>query len=101
VTSSTNICCNSGSLLQLTWVPLAAMRSVIEISTRKGCALRVTEGPGSAGCTEYSVLGTQCGGGAAYSHSIVAGGFEETSYATRLIPGTSLITRDEIAANTS
>ena len=49
----------------------------------------------------YGVLSTQYGGGAAYSHSMVAGGFEETSYATRLIPGTSLITRDEIAANTS
>lgn len=47
------------------------------------------------------VLSTQYGGEAAYSHSIVAGGFEDTSYATRLIPGTSLITLDEIAASTS
>ena len=36
-----------------------------------------------------------------YSHSMVAGGFEEMSYATRLIPGTSLITRVEIFASRS
>jgi len=41
------------------------------------------------------------GMGGVYSHSIVDGGFDEMSYATRLIPGTSLITRDEIEANTS
>ena len=39
--------------------------------------------------------------GGDHSHSIVDGGFDEMSYATRLIPGTSLITRDEIEANTS
>jgi hypothetical protein len=36
-----------------------------------------------------------------YSHSIVAGGFDEMSYTTRLTPGTSLTIRDEIFARTS
>ena len=36
-----------------------------------------------------------------HSHSMVAGGFDDTSYATRLIPGTSLITRDEMRSSTS
>ena len=46
-----------------------------------------------------------CGGDrrapTSYSHSIVAGGLDETSYATRLMPATSLITRDEMRSNTS
>ena len=37
----------------------------------------------------------------AYSHSIVAGGFDEMSYTTRLTPGTSLTIRDEILPRTS
>ena len=41
------------------------------------------------------------GMGRNYSHSIVDGGFDEMSYATRLMPGTSLMTRDEIEASTS
>gem|GEM_PF-6482103 len=46
------------------------------------------------------------GGGAAasevaYSHSIVAGGFELTSYTTRFTPSTSLAIRLEIWASTS
>ena len=36
-----------------------------------------------------------------YSHSIVAGGFDEISYTTRLIPSTSLIIRREIRSNRS
>src|SRR3954470_18704702 len=36
-----------------------------------------------------------------YSHSIVAGGFDDTSYTTRLIPFTWLLMRDEIRARTS
>ncbi len=36
-----------------------------------------------------------------HSHSIVAGGFELTSYTTRLMPVTSLIIRLEILASTS
>ena len=36
-----------------------------------------------------------------HSHSIVAGGFDEMSYATRLIPGISLITRDEMRSRIS
>ncbi len=36
-----------------------------------------------------------------YSHSIVAGGFEEMSYTTRLIPPTSLMMRVEIRPRTS
>ncbi len=39
--------------------------------------------------------------GSAYSHSMVAGGLDEMSYATRLIPETSLITRDEIRSRRS
>lgn len=31
----------------------------------------------------------------AYSHSMVAGGLDDTSYTTRLIPGTSLVMRDD------
>ena len=38
---------------------------------------------------------------APYSHSIVAGGFEEMSYTTRFTPSTSLITRLEILPSTS
>ena len=37
----------------------------------------------------------------AHSHSIVPGGLEVTSYATRFTPGTSLITRLEIRSSTS
>src|SRR5437879_13451134 len=37
----------------------------------------------------------------AYSHSIVAGGFELTSYTTRFTPFTSLLTRLEIRPSTS
>ena len=37
----------------------------------------------------------------AYSHSMVAGGFEEMSYTTRLIPETSLTIREEIFARSS
>jgi hypothetical protein len=37
----------------------------------------------------------------AHSHSIVAGGFDETSYTTRLMARTSLMTRDEILARSS
>lgn len=36
-----------------------------------------------------------------YSHSMVAGGFEVMSYATRLMPGTSATMRPEMRANTS
>src|ERR1044072_6718012 len=36
-----------------------------------------------------------------YSHSIVAGGFELTSYATRLTPRTSLMIRFEMRPRTS
>ena len=36
-----------------------------------------------------------------YSHSIVAGGLDDMSYTTRLIPRTSLIMRLEIAASVS
>lgn len=36
-----------------------------------------------------------------HSHSIVAGGLDEMSYATRLIPGTSLMIRLEILSKTS
>ena len=36
-----------------------------------------------------------------HSHSIVAGGFELTSYTTRLIPGTWLMIRLEILPSTS
>ena len=36
-----------------------------------------------------------------YSHSIVAGGFDEMSSATRLTPGTSLMIRVEIVWSTS
>src|SRR6478735_12224608 len=42
--------------------------------------------------------GSACG---RYSHSIVAGGFDEMSYTTRLTPGTSLTMRDEILPRTS
>lgn len=37
----------------------------------------------------------------AYSHSIVAGGFDEMSRATRLTPGISLMMRPEMASSTS
>src|SRR5262249_52688302 len=40
-------------------------------------------------------------GGRCYSHSIVAGGFDEMSYTTRFTPGISLMTRLEIASSTS
>ena len=36
-----------------------------------------------------------------YSHSIVAGGFEERSSATRLTPGSSLMMREEIVSSRS
>ena len=36
-----------------------------------------------------------------YSHSMVAGGFEVMSYATRLMPGTSATMRPEMRASTS
>ena len=36
-----------------------------------------------------------------YSHSMVAGGFDEMSYTTRFTPGTSLTIRDEIFARMS
>lgn len=36
-----------------------------------------------------------------YSHSIVAGGFDVMSYATRFTPGTSATMRPEILASTS
>jgi hypothetical protein len=36
-----------------------------------------------------------------YSHSMVAGGFEEMSYTTRLMPRTSLMMRDEMRARSS
>ena len=36
-----------------------------------------------------------------YSHSIVAGGFDERSRATRFTPGTSLMIRFEIVSSTS
>ncbi len=36
-----------------------------------------------------------------YSHSIVAGGFDETSYTTRLMPRTSLMMREESLARRS
>jgi hypothetical protein len=36
-----------------------------------------------------------------YSHSIVPGGFDVMSYATRLMPATSLMMRDEILASRS
>src|SRR5262245_52708569 len=36
-----------------------------------------------------------------YSHSIVAGGFDDTSYTTRLIPRTSLMMRFEMRPSTS
>ena len=36
-----------------------------------------------------------------YSHSIVDGGFDEISYTTRLILGTSLMIRDETFSNIS
>lgn len=36
-----------------------------------------------------------------YSHSIVAGGFDVMSYATRLMPGTSATMRPEMRASTS
>lgn len=36
-----------------------------------------------------------------YSHSMVAGGFEVISYATRLMPGTSATMRPEMRASTS
>ena len=39
--------------------------------------------------------------GPPYSHSMVAGGFELTSYVTRFTPFTSLMTRFEIRASTS
>jgi len=38
---------------------------------------------------------------APYSHSIVAGGFDEMSYTTRFTPGASLMIRLEIRASTS
>lgn len=34
-----------------------------------------------------------------YSHSIVAGGFDDTSYTTRLIPRTSLMMREDTLAS--
>jgi hypothetical protein len=37
----------------------------------------------------------------AHSHSIVAGGFDDTSYTTRFTPLTSLMIRDEIRPITS
>jgi hypothetical protein len=37
----------------------------------------------------------------AYSHSMVAGGFELTSYTTRLTPSTSLLIRSAARASTS
>jgi hypothetical protein len=40
-------------------------------------------------------------GGARYSHSIVAGGFEERSKATRLTPGISLMIRPASASSRS
>src|SRR5687768_4369962 len=36
-----------------------------------------------------------------YSHSMVLGGFEETSYTTRFTPRTSLVIRDETRARKS
>ncbi len=36
-----------------------------------------------------------------YSHSMVAGGFDEMSYTTRLMPRTSLVMRLEILPSTS
>ncbi len=38
---------------------------------------------------------------ASHSHSMVAGGFDVMSYTTRLMPGTSLTMRVEMAARTS
>lgn len=40
-------------------------------------------------------------GARAYSHSIVAGGFDEMSYTTRLTPRTSLMIRFEIRPSSS
>ena len=55
------------------------------------------------GYSASALAGTRCSPHLAthHSHSMVAGGFEEMSYATRLIPGTSLITLDEILARMS
>jgi hypothetical protein len=47
------------------------------------------------------VLERQRRPGSDHSHSIVAGGFDEMSYTTRLIPRTSLITRVDIRASSS
>jgi hypothetical protein len=44
---------------------------------------------------------TQPASGEAYSHSMVAGGFELMSSTTRLTPRTSLVMRDEIFCSNS
>ena len=44
---------------------------------------------------------TLAGGGRGYSHSMVPGGFDVTSKATRFTPGTSLMSRVDMRSSTS
>ena len=58
------------------------------------------QAPPGAGSQRLGAV-SRAGSASAYSHSIVAGGFEEMSRATRFTPGISLMIRPEIASRTS
>ena len=83
-------------------VALCALLYLIYRSPRPS-ARATSSTPGSARELEAPARGRRRGrlGRLAYSHSIVAGGFDETSSATRLTPRTSLMIRFETRSSRS
>jgi hypothetical protein len=57
--------------------------------------------PSALSLSKGETLSALADDGRRYSHSMVAGGFDEMSYTTRLMPRTSLMMRDEILASRS
>ncbi len=86
-------------------IPRSRDSATITLRTEDRYGMRSREAP-------YNGLQLRTGGyftrgtgpsraGRAYSHSMVAGGFDDTSYTTRLIPRTSLMMREERRASSS